>query len=731
MMLFKSYFFCAWVLLSCSWTGAWAQQLIATIPTRETPSEIQILPCGDSLLFAYEEAIRVSAQNDNLYYWIDGSGAVSQCNLTLPDEEFLAVMKSGDEFFFYYQDGNKASAIEVFVASADSASAVTRSARIELNGRIVGMYKERNLVVLTLHKNERILKVTEILGDSIVLQSEATVPVDLVELPIRQVTFIPPGSFLSIGQAKSKCKIYKDENLVTVVIDEPKEVTREGLSSLPARTAIYRANLLTGEDEIYMIGEPGSESFRSFLYKDHLYRMNSRFREIELKVFDIRGKPLSNVILNRKEEVGDFNYYIREGTANRISREVRSNIEGHYATPLSVIIEEDPDGNIYACLATYVDSNGAIGVYSADPITNLVGTVIGTAVLQLAEGPGISSHFYAFGHPEQGFVLAGNLVPNLIRAKIDEFEYSAERMGAKYAFKGYKDYGGGVIAVYRMRNTKSLEVVRFERTLPRKEYFTIEGLSLDGPKGAAYYRIKEKRGSRYFFKDTYVSSGQPYGEIECIRTGPQLVQHGKAVWYYETGGVKTDGYYANGSPSGRWTSYYEDGSPREETVYRHQEMVYSQCWTADGTPQLTQGSGLIEEIDEKSQIRMYRVFRDSLLVGAYWVRKSMADTVFQVVEKPANYHGGMERLYRHVNRNLKGKYPLSARREGVEGRVFIQFVVDKTGQMREPRVLKGIGAGCDQAALQSLVSLLPWEPAMHEGRPVKQMFVLPVEFRLR
>jgi len=128
---------------------------------------------------------------------------------------------------------------------------------------------------------------------------------------------------------------------------------------------------------------------------------------------------------------------------------------------------------------------------------------------------------------------------------------------------------------------------------------------------------------------------------------------------------------------------------------------------------------------------MYRVFRDSLLVGAYWVRKSMADTVFQVVEKPANYHGGMERLYRHVNRNLKGKYPLSARREGVEGRVFIQFVVDKTGQMREPRVLKGIGAGCDQAALQSLVSLLPWEPAMHEGRPVKQMFVLPVEFRLR
>src|SRR5690606_19901386 len=112
------------------------------------------------------------------------------------------------------------------------------------------------------------------------------------------------------------------------------------------------------------------------------------------------------------------------------------------------------------------------------------------------------------------------------------------------------------------------------------------------------------------------------------------------------------------------------------------------------------------EIDEKSHIRIYRVFKDSLLVGAYWVRKSMADTVYQVVEKPAQYKGGMERLYRHVNRTLKGKYPLNARREGVEGRVFIQFVVDKTGQMREPRVLKGIGAGCDQAALQSIVSLL-------------------------
>src|SRR5690606_39684469 len=77
-------------------------------------------------------------------------------------------MKSMDEFFFYYQDGDrKASAIEVFVTSEDSASAVTRSASIELNGRIMGIYKDKNLVVLTLHKDERILKVTEILGDKI------------------------------------------------------------------------------------------------------------------------------------------------------------------------------------------------------------------------------------------------------------------------------------------------------------------------------------------------------------------------------------------------------------------------------------------------------------------------------------------------------------------------------------------------------------------------------------
>src|SRR5690606_38606822 len=170
--------------------------------------------------------------------------------------------------------------------------------------------------------------------------------------------------------------------------------------------------------------------------------------------------------------------------------------------------------------------------------------------------------------------------------------------------------------------------------------------------------------------------------------------------------------------------------PKEELIYRGEETLFAQCWSPNGNALLDHGTGTMKEVKHDSGTTMYTTFRDSLVVVAYNVRHNKADTVYHVVEKMAAYKHGIEGLYKEVGRSLAGKYPTNARRMGIEGKVYIQFIVDKTGKVRESKVLRGIGAGCDELALQAITSLSAWEPAIHNGHAVKQMFVLPVVFRL-
>ncbi len=74
-------------------------------------------------------------------------------------------------------------------------------------------------------------------------------------------------------------------------------------------------------------------------------------------------------------------------------------------------------------------------------------------------------------------------------------------------------------------------------------------------------------------------------------------------------------------------------------------------------------------------------------------------------------------------------YPEKARQEGIEGRVTVQFIVNEFGEVENPKVIKGIGGGCDENALEA-VKLAKFEPGLHNGDPVKVQYSLPIVFRL-
>ena len=95
------------------------------------------------------------------------------------------------------------------------------------------------------------------------------------------------------------------------------------------------------------------------------------------------------------------------------------------------------------------------------------------------------------------------------------------------------------------------------------------------------------------------------------------------------------------------------------------------------------------------------------------------DEIFTVVENRPFPAGGMKVFYSYVAKNLK--YPSQARRMGIEGKVFIQFVVGKDGKLRDIEVLKGIGGGCNEEN---------WIPGYQRGRSVNVRMVLPITFNL-
>ncbi|MEO1513893.1 MAG: energy transducer TonB [Bacteroidota bacterium] len=77
------------------------------------------------------------------------------------------------------------------------------------------------------------------------------------------------------------------------------------------------------------------------------------------------------------------------------------------------------------------------------------------------------------------------------------------------------------------------------------------------------------------------------------------------------------------------------------------------------------------------------------------------------------------------------QYPEEAKEKGVEGTALVSFIVDESGTVTEPSILRNIGSNCGEAALQVIRSMPQWEPGQHEGRPVKVKLNLPVHFNLK
>ena len=134
-----------------------------------------------------------------------------------------------------------------------------------------------------------------------------------------------------------------------------------------------------------------------------------------------------------------------------------------------------------------------------------------------------------------------------------------------------------------------------------------------------------------------------------------------------------------------------------------------------------------EEIEEEIEVDLDVEITEDEVIEDIIVEEA-PEEIFTIVEESAMPPGGYSAFYEFVQKKMK--YPAQARRMGIEGKVYVQFVVDKDGTLTDVQAVKGIGAGCDEEAVRVIQSAPKWSPPKQRGKPVKQRIILPITFKL-
>lgn len=103
--------------------------------------------------------------------------------------------------------------------------------------------------------------------------------------------------------------------------------------------------------------------------------------------------------------------------------------------------------------------------------------------------------------------------------------------------------------------------------------------------------------------------------------------------------------------------------------------------------------------------------------------------IFIVVEEMPEFPGGPAKMLEYIQKNIK--YPMMARESDIQGRVFVNFVVEPDGSISNVNVMRGIGGGCDEEAVRVVKSMPAWKPGKQRGSAVRCSFTVPIIFKLQ
>jgi len=164
------------------------------------------------------------------------------------------------------------------------------------------------------------------------------------------------------------------------------------------------------------------------------------------------------------------------------------------------------------------------------------------------------------------------------------------------------------------------------------------------------------------------------------------IKNGKYEEWYLSGEKRVSCFYTEDKLDGEFKVFYQNGQLKRLETWRNGEWENGECY---------------DELGNKTQYCSY--------------------------QEMAEYIGGLPELYKFIGQTLI--YPKYARRNGIQGKVYVGFIIDTDGSIIDAQIIKGVEKHIDDEAIRVVNKMPKWKPGRFEGNLVKTEFVLPINFK--
>ncbi len=227
---------------------------------------------------------------------------------------------------------------------------------------------------------------------------------------------------------------------------------------------------------------------------------------------------------------------------------------------------------------------------------------------------------------------------------------------------------------------------------------------------------------------------------------------GEVTYYHRNGAKKSITNYSKGHAIGKDYQWHENGNKKLEGEYIEDEKKktsqhkINQFWDLNGVQKVVDGNGFFEDKDdnesEKGEIKngvkegvweglffkLKYSYKETytngkLISGRSWDKNNNTYIYTEIMVKPVP-RNGISDFYTYISKNYR-----LPNQQGLKGKVYVTFVVDKDGKIVEPRILRDIGYGTGQEALRILPRYDGFSPAEERGQKVRCTFSLPISIQ--
>lgn len=229
-------------------------------------------------------------------------------------------------------------------------------------------------------------------------------------------------------------------------------------------------------------------------------------------------------------------------------------------------------------------------------------------------------------------------------------------------------------------------------------------------------------------------------------------KEGEITYYYENGKKKSVTNYIKGRVNGKDFEWYDNGNKKLEGEYikdekkRTAQHKINQFWDINGVQKITDGNGFFEDEGEfdtsKGEIKngfkenlwegtfkkhkngYKETYKNGKLISGISTDKNGETYIYTEAEIAPNPKNGIMDFYKFIGRNYR-----TPEKQGLEGKVYITFVVDKEGKIVEPRVLRDIGFGTGDEAIRVITAYDGFAPGEQRGQKVRCTYSLPISIQ--